>query len=89
MTVAKALPSKEQARRGGALAVDNAHALFASAELAAEAGTFGLAAALAVLAVEEAAKGRALLGWALAKETGETFRLNDAEFRRCSIEATS
>lgn len=75
------LPTPEQARVGGRLAIRNAVNLFETAQGASQAGNFGAAVALAVLAVEEAAKGRALLGFALSNETGAPFALQDDQFR--------
>ncbi len=59
-----AMPSFDEAKVWGVLAAENAKALLASAELLAEHGDRGRGISLAVLAVEEAAKARAMFGYA-------------------------
>ena len=79
--MSKRLPTKDGARVGGRLAILNACNLFESAEVAAERGNFGAAVGLAVLAMEEATKGRALLGYALAAHTGVSFGMSNTKFK--------
>jgi len=80
--MASRLPTADEARVGGRLAILNACNLFESAEATAGRGNFGAAVGLAVLALEEAAKGRALLGYAFALQAGVPFGLHDKEFTR-------
>jgi len=59
-----AMPSFDEAKVWGILATENAKALLASAHMCADHGDRGRGISLAVLAVEEAAKARAMFGYA-------------------------
>ena len=69
------LPDPVEARIWGVLAAENAERLLESARLLGEAGRLGHAIGLAVLAVEEGVKARALFGYA---RHGKRFALDDA-----------
>lgn len=73
------LPDIVEARIWGVLAAENAERLLASASILATDQQLGHAIGLAVLAVEEAAKARALFGYA---RYGDQFSLDEATLTR-------
>jgi AbiV family abortive infection protein len=78
----KPLPSPVEARDGGYLAAENAQALLNAATAAAAARSWGAAVGIAVLALEEAAKARALFGcFGASRIPGMKFGFSDKQFR--------
>jgi AbiV family abortive infection protein len=75
------MPSFEEAKVWGILATQNAQVLLDSARLVAEHGDRGRGISLAVLAVEEAAKARAMFGYARS-EHRPGFILDAATMRK-------
>jgi AbiV family abortive infection protein len=76
------LPTTEQARDGGIIAAMNARYLLDAAVVLADKDFCGPAVSLAVLAFEEATKGRALLGLvAVARNPGSRYGFTDAQLR--------
>jgi len=85
MTANNELPDNGESRIWGVLAAENAERLLDSAGLLATNGRLGHAIGLAVLAVEEAVKARALFGFA---KHGDQFGLDPGTMTNCSEETT-
>ena len=76
----RALPEAKDAYEGGEAAILNAESLLEAAKASAEKGNLGVAVGLAVLALEEAVKARALFGFLMARKMGAPFGLSDKAF---------
>lgn len=80
--VAKRLPDGQEAIEGAALAAANAVRLLSDADLLAEAGSYGRALSMAVLAFEESVKARTLGAIAAAAAQGRQPGFSDDALRR-------